>query len=509
MSGSDTIAAVSTAPGEGGIGIVRISGDRAAEILGRIFLAPARERPGGWGFSDRKMYYGHIVDPSSSETVDEVLAVYMKGPRSYTGEDVCEIQCHGGGIPLRRILDIVCGLGASPAQPGEFTKRAFLNGRLDLAQAGAVIDLIKSKTARGYHAAKEQAEGRLSERVGAARGLLLDALAGIAVRIDYPEAFEDEFDIAVKPEGTFAAGSDIVVKPKEAGADGSGIVVSREEACADGPDIVVKLKKAGEMLAELLGGADAGRIVRDGVRVAIVGKPNTGKSSLFNALSREDAAIVTAVPGTTRDALEIWLDIRGVPVLLTDTAGIREGAGEIESLGIERAMEQYAKSDAAVLILDGSGALSDEDRAVAGRLDPGKPLIVAINKGDLPQAFGREEAAGLLPFPCGAERIVHISLVGDGLRSSVEKVEGLLEKTVLGSACAGSSLLVTKARHKALLEAAAAEIAEAMAALGRAAAPEFAEVNIRAAWNALGEITGETAADDVIDRVFEDFCVGK
>jgi tRNA modification GTPase len=186
MTGNDTIAAISTASGEGGIGIVRISGELAADILGSLFV-PARERS---GFSDKTMYYGHIVDPSSTETVDEVLAVFMKGPRSYTGEDVCEIQCHGGGVPLRRILELVCSLGAVPAQPGEFTKRAFLNGRLDLIQAGAVIDLIRSKTALGYHAAKEQAEGRLSERVRAIRELLLIALAEIAVRIDYPEEFE-------------------------------------------------------------------------------------------------------------------------------------------------------------------------------------------------------------------------------------------------------------------------------------------------------------------------------
>ena len=397
------------------------------------------------------------------------------------------------------------------------------------------------------------------------RGLLLDALAGIAVRIDYPEAFEDGPDIVVSPgkagecifntvaglEEAGAAGPDIVVSPGEAEVKSSDIVVSPGEAEGDGfdnvsgpgeakadsietvvspgeagaadpetvvspgeakadsPDIVVTLKKAGELLAGLLDGAEAGRIVRDGVRVAIVGKPNTGKSSLFNALSREDAAIVTATPGTTRDALEIWLDIRGVPVLLTDTAGIREDAGEIESLGIERAMEQYHKSDASVLVLDGSSILSEEDSAAAMRLDPGKPLIVAINKEDLPQAFDREEAAGLLPFPCGAENITHISLVGDGRCASVEKLEALLEKTVLGGDCAGSSLLVTKARHKALLETATEEIAEAMDVIDRGEAPEFAEVNIRAAWNALGEITGETAADDVIDRVFEEFCVGK
>ncbi|MCL2112147.1 MAG: tRNA uridine-5-carboxymethylaminomethyl(34) synthesis GTPase MnmE [Clostridiales bacterium] len=475
----DTIAAVSTAPGEGGIGVVRISGDRSLEIMGRVFV---RVGSCGTDFAERTVYYGHIVEPLSAERVDEALVFFMKGPRSYTGEDVCEIQCHGGGVPLRRVLDIVCGLGAVPAQPGEFTKRAFLNGRLDLAQAGAVIDLIRSKTARGYHAAREQAEGRLSERVRAVREVLLGALAEIAARIDYPEGFE--------------------------GDGGVGIGA---------------LRSAAEGVAALLDGAEAGRIVRDGVRVVIVGRPNVGKSSLFNALVREDAAIVAPTPGTTRDALEIWLDMGGVPVLLTDTAGMREGAEEIEALGIERAKEQYERADLAVFLLDGSEPLSEADRAIAGGLDPEKKHVVAIGKGDLPQAFGAAEAAAILPPEIEAGEIVRLSLIDDGQRTDKEKageIERRLEGLVMGGIAAGSSLLVTKARHKALLERAAAEIAEGMAALGGggasggadgnfAGAPEFAEVNIRAAWEALGEIIGETATDDIIDRVFEEFCVGK
>jgi len=464
MIETDTIAAVSTAPGEGGIGIVRVSGDKAAEILGKIFTAPSPSP----AFADKTMYYGHIIEPTSKETVDEALVVFMKGPKSYTGEDVCEIQCHGGGVPLRRILDIVCGLGAVPAQPGEFTKRAFLNGRLDLAQAGAVIDLIRSKTRQGYYAAKEQAEGKLSERIRAARELLLGTLAGLAASIDYPEY------------------------------DGESGTYDKE------------LELAEIEIRELLKGAETGRLVRDGVRAVIIGKPNTGKSSLFNALAREDAAIVTATPGTTRDAIEVWLDIKGIPVLLSDTAGIREGKEEIENLGIERAKEQYLKADVTIFLLDSSEALSEEDMAIAKLLDPEKKLILAINKSDLPKVFSKESPVKILPFDFDEKEIETISLISDeGIREAISIIEEKLEAFVFNGVSPGASLLVTKARHKTLLEKAALEIGEAREAASRGEAPEFIEINIRAAWTSLGEITGETATEDIIDRVFEEFCIGK
>ena len=468
MIETDTIAAVSTAPGEGGIGIVRVSGDKAAEILAKIFAAPSEGRPGGTVFADKNMYYGHILEPASNETVDEALVVFMKEPKSYTGEDVCEIQCHGGGVPLRRVLDIVCGLGAVPAQPGEFTKRAFLNGRLDLAEAGAVIDLIKSKTRQGYIAAKEQVEGKLSERIRAARELLLGTLAGLAASIDYPEYDGEEQKL----------GEELNLAEKE--------------------------------ILELLKGAEAGRIVRDGMRVVIIGKPNTGKSSLFNALAREDAAIVTQAPGTTRDAIEVWLDVKGVPVLLSDTAGIREGGDEIETLGIGRAKEQYLKADASIFLLDSSEALAEEDMAIAKMLDPEKKLILAINKSDLPKAFTKEELAETLPFDFDEKEMITTSLINDeSIKEAVSIIEEKLRDFVFEGVSQGASLLVTKARHKALLEKAALEIGEARDAETKGEAPEFIEVNIRAAWTSLGEITGETATEDIIDRVFEEFCIGK
>ena len=475
MNGNETIAAVSTAPGEGGIGIVRVSGSRAAEIAGKIFV------PCPGDFLDRVMYYGHIIDPSSGEKVDEVFCVYMRGPRSYTGEDVCEIQCHGGSVPLRRILGLVCRFGAVPAQPGEFTKRAFLNGRLDLAQAGAVIDLIRSKTERGYTAARDQAEGRLSEQVSAAREILLEVLAEIAVRIDYPEEFEgDRQDQGQK--GGFLS------------------------------DLHFGFDKAEGIIAELLEGYEAGRIIRDGLRVVIIGKPNAGKSSLFNALAREDTAIVTSVPGTTRDALEVWLDVRGVPVLLVDTAGLRDSVDEVERLGARRALMQYERADLCIILLDGSEPFSEEDLQVASCLDPAKKHIVAINKTDLPQALERSDAAGLFGGLIYAEEILELSLIDDkagNYKAMTATIEDRIEEIVVNKSLSGSSLLVTKEQHKGLLEAAAAEIREARAAVFSGASAEFFEVNIRGAYAALGEIIGEEASDDVIEKVFEEFCVGK
>jgi tRNA modification GTPase len=490
---SETIAAVSTAPGEGGIGIVRLSGDRAEEFLVKLFVktrgaeekSPARVFDGvpenaadvEGLFEDRKMRHGWIVDPASTETIDEALCVLMRGPHSYTGEDVAEIQCHGGPVPLRRILRAAYALGALPAEPGEFTKRAFLNGRIDLVQAGAVIDLINSRTDLAYRAARGLADGRLSVRIREARALLLEALAETCARIDYPEAFEHE---------DYTGGRFVCVNEVNAA-------------------LTEPLQAAGNILRDLLAGADRGKLVRDGLRVVILGRPNVGKSSLYNALLRADAAIVTAEPGTTRDTLETWLDLGGAAVAVTDTAGIREDAGAVEQAGIRRAREAYARADVCLFVLDGAAPLAEEDRQIAESLDEAKPTILVVNKNDLPPALSEEDALALAPFASGLVRTIL-----NGEAGGVSSIEALLTGFVTeGKLPAEQNFLVTREAHKAALENAAAEIREGLTALQDGEPPELAEVSIREAYRLLGEMIGEEVSDEVINRVFEGFCVGK
>jgi tRNA modification GTPase len=502
----ETIAAVSTAPGEGGIGIVRLSGERAEEILNHLFVksrgaeeeTSARAFVAGASFEDRKMRHGWIVDPVSKETVDEALCVLMRGPHSYTGEDVAEIQCHGGPVPLRRILRAAYALGAAPAEPGEFTKRAFLNGRIDLVQAGAVIDLINSRTDLAYRAARELADGHLSGRIREARERLLEALAEICVRIDYPEAFD---------------------------YTGGRFVCVNEVSAA----LAEPLQAAGNILTDLLTGADRGRLVRDGLRTVIIGRPNVGKSSLYNALLRADAAIVAAEPGTTRDTLETWLDLGGAAVAVTDTAGIREYAGDVEQAGIRRAREAYARADVCLFVLDGAAPVTEEDRQIAENLDETKPTILVLNKNDLPSACTEEEALALAPFAIGLVRTtLAVSLDSDNEHAAEQNYTNKTSPCVMGEAGGLSSLeallsglvtegklpseqsfLVTREAHKAALEKAAAEIREGLAALLDGEPPELAEVSVREAYRILGEMIGEEVSDEVINRVFEGFCVGK
>ncbi|MDR0854207.1 MAG: tRNA uridine-5-carboxymethylaminomethyl(34) synthesis GTPase MnmE [Clostridiales Family XIII bacterium] len=502
-----TIAAISSAIGEGGIGVVRMSGEDSKEILAKIF-EPADK---GWiaghtplghlarndnDLEPRKMKYGHIVSSSPAETVDEVLIVYMKKPHSYTGEDVVEIQCHGSVVSLRKILSLCYENGAVPAAPGEFTKRAFLNGRLDLVQAGAVSDMIRAKTDRSYAVAKDQFEGRLSTAVSSIREDLLGILAESIARIDYPEAFTGE-----------------------------------EQDSANNRKFLDELLLVSSRIEGLFASARTGRMVRDGLRIALIGKPNSGKSSFINAISGEQAAIVTAEPGTTRDAIEVYLSVDGLPVIMTDTAGIREAEGEIERIGIDRSLSSYGKADMAFFIIDGSVPLSLEDRNIAGLLDEGKPLVVLVNKSDLAQKVSDEEVAALLSgysppmegltvwaqhevprsgrggLIGGNSKILHISAMsGEGLGAVTSIISDFIYG---GKVSSDDSIIVTNERHKYLLEAALSEVSMAAAVLSSGDAAEFAEVNIREAYDRLGEIVGETVTDDILDRVFADFCIGK
>lgn len=455
----DTIAAVATAYGEGGIGIIRISGERALSILEEVFEFAGETSQ----IVNRRMTYGRIVDRENEQIIDEVLAVYMKGPKTYTAEDVVEINCHGSMVSLRKTLALVLRKGARLADPGEFTKRAFLNGRLDLSQAEAVIDIIKAKTDRSFDVAMSQLEGALSLRVTEIRQKLLDLLVDITVNIDYPD-------------------EDI------------------EELTYD--KIEENILLIGEMIEKLLSTADTGRMIREGIRVAIVGKPNVGKSSLMNSLLRETRAIVTEIPGTTRDTIEEAISIRNIPVYLVDTAGIRETSDEVERLGIERSKAAFNEADFIIFIMDGSSAISDEDREIASYLD-GRDSVVLINKNDLERGFTNDDVRELVNDPV----IIETSLINN---EGIEEIENHIEELVYGGELSQyDSTMVNNVRHIELLKQSRDSLRDAMEMTLAREALDFIEVDVRNAYDLLGEITGETVSDDIINEVFARFCLGK
>jgi tRNA modification GTPase len=457
----DTIAAISTPIGEGGIGIVRMSGPEALAILQKLFVKgkPTNlQSPISNIQSPNYLHYGHIVDPETSEVIDEVLVSYMKAPRTYTRQDVAEINCHGGIAPLRRILEFCLRRGARLASPGEFTLRAFVNGRIDLAQAEAVLDIVRAKTEAGLRVAVGQLEGRLSDQVRALRAQLIDVLAYLEATIDFEEDEIPERDIAPDLEG-----------------------VRRQ-------------------LEKLLAQADRGIIYRQGIRTAIVGRPNVGKSSLLNALLRTSRAIVTPIPGTTRDTLEETLNLQGIPLVLVDTAGIVAKTEDvIEQLGIERSRRALAQADLALLVIDRSEPLTEADRQIAG-LAAGKTAILVVNKIDLPQA-----GCGFDIMP-GATRVEISALTGEGLE---ELEEAIVEVVFSGQVLASDEPLVSSPRHKDILKRALDHVVSAQDAHAQGMPADFVAIDLTSAVNALGEITGETATEDLLETIFSEFCVGK
>jgi len=458
----DTIAAISTPIGEGGIGIVRMTGPQAADILNKIFR-PKKKKPGisaerPLSLIPYHLHYGHIIDPQSDETVDEVLVSYMPAPHTYTREDVVEINCHGGVVPLRRALELVLRHGARLAQPGEMTLRAFLNGRIDLTQAEAVLDIVQAKTEASLRVAVEQLGGRLSDEIRAMRALLLDVLAYLEASIDFEE---DEIPFQ---------------------------------------DIGPPLGEAIERLGKLLANAEQGIIYRYGVRTAIVGRPNVGKSSLLNALLRTSRAIVTPIPGTTRDTLEETVNLKGIPLVLVDTAGITaETDDAIERLGIERSRAALAQADLALLVIDGSEPLQSADREIADLVSD-KPAIMVINKIDLTQ---EAEPDRLLPQ---AERVSISALTGQGL-GKLE--EAIVETVFSGRVVTADEPLVSSPRHKELLAQALDHLKAAQGSHDEGMATDFVAIDLTAAVDALGEITGETATEDLLETIFAKFCIGK
>ncbi|NLY70583.1 MAG: tRNA uridine-5-carboxymethylaminomethyl(34) synthesis GTPase MnmE [Clostridiales bacterium] len=457
----DTIAAIATAYGEGGIGIVRISGSKSKQILDKIFK-PAKNL-NGMSIVNRQLTYGHIVSPEDNKIIDEVLVVFMNAPSTYTREDVVEIYCHGSVVSLNKTLSLVLDSGARLAEPGEFTKRAFLNGRIDLSQAEAVIDLIRAKTEKSFEVALDQMEGHLSRKVKELRDDLMELLAKIAVNIDYSEEDIEE--------------------------------LNHEET-------VTSLSLIGDKINKLLSTADTGRLIREGLRVAIVGRPNVGKSSLMNALLRESRAIVTDIPGTTRDTIEEVLNLRGIPVYLIDTAGIHSAEDEIERIGIERSKLAFNRADLIIFMIDGSEPLREEDYLIAEQIGKRK-VIVLLNKSDLGQKVTEEQIKEILNHAI----IIDAAVIHE--KGIKELEDSILELVYGGQVSQEQSDLVTNIRHKDLLEKARNSINEAKQMALNSEPMDLIEIDIRQAWEYLGEIIGETVTGDIIDQVFSRFCLGK
>ncbi|MGP1441047.1 MAG: tRNA uridine-5-carboxymethylaminomethyl(34) synthesis GTPase MnmE [Anaerovoracaceae bacterium] len=462
----DTIAAIATAPGEGGIGIIRISGDEALPILMKIF-----RKTNGLAVNNpevRRMIYGNIIDFDGS-TIDEAMVVYMKKPHTYTGEDVVEIQCHGSMTSMRKILSVVMQCGALAAERGEFTKRAFLNGRIDLSQAEAVIDVIRAKSDTALETAVSQLGGALSKRIGGIRKKMADLLSEIIARIEYPEEDFEE--------------------------------LSYEKIIEDINNVTADIRKIYES-------ADTGRIIRDGLRISIVGRPNVGKSSLLNLILNEDRAIVTDIPGTTRDTIQEYASIGGIAVILTDTAGIRETDDVIEQIGIEKSRNAVASSDLVIFMVDGSEPMKDEDLEIMRGMNPANSIVL-INKSDISNDEYVDAARKkiLEYFDAKHPPVISISAyTGEGGDLLVNAVKQFVYR---GKAVPNHDETITNVRHANLIKQTLDYMNEAIEMLEAGEALDFAETDIRAAWLMLGEITGDSVSDDIISEVFSRFCLGK
>ena len=464
MTDDSTICAVSTPPGKSGIGIVRLSGPRAVELAEGVFAAtndlPLSRQPA------RYLAHGRVMD--GEHPVDEALASVMRAPNSYTTEDVVEINCHGGVVAVRRTLELLIEAGARLAAPGEFTRRAFLGGRIDLAQAEAVADLISAKTAAALKAAANQLRGKLSERITSLRDSLADCLAHVEATIDFPEDEVSDLpaESVLEAVGEVAAGIDELIKSSE-----------------------------------------GGKLYRDGVATAIVGKPNVGKSSILNAILDEPRAIVTHEPGTTRDVIVESVELRGIALRLADTAGIREpGAlegSEAERLGVERSENAIEDADLALFVADVSQPLTPEDERVIEKLADKSHVIVAANKSDLAPDADLSALEAALP----GRKIVRTSATAGTGVGALE--EAIFEEVTNGAAIAPEEILVTRIRHRRSLEAARASLAAATDAFGTNMSAEFVAVDLREALDHLGEIVGAVVTDDLLDRIFSEFCIGK
>jgi tRNA modification GTPase len=512
---NDTIAAIGTPPGYGGLGVIRVSGPDSFSLV-----RPLLQRPGGRADlpPSHLLTYGHIIDPTTREMLDEVLVAFMYAPHTYTREDVVEIQGHGGPLVLQRILRLVLARGARMANPGEFTLRAFLNGRLDLAQAEAVMDLISAQTEAAQRLAVHQLRGRISEQIQDARHAVLGIIARIEASIDFPE--ED------------------VPTPQPA-------------------QLRPPIENAQQKVQALLAGSEHGRLYRQGLRTAIIGRPNVGKSSLLNALLRTERAIVTPFAGTTRDTVEEVANLRGIPLHLIDTAGITPGNDPIEQIGVQRSRAAAESADVVLLVFDGSEPLTEQDQRVSEELrtmgfggqnmtihEPvnrgivesppalsnrnyatignsgysahhkhehagvefpasNRAMIVVVNKADCPQWLEVDEVESMWP---GVPMVTTSTFTGAGLPQLEETIGDLV---LSGRTLYSESALITSARHQEALRRVTEHLRASLASLEQELPLDFVSIDLRAAYDALGEVTGETASDDLLDRIFSEFCIGK
>ena len=452
----DTIAAISTPRGEGGIGIIRISGDKSFEILDRIFNTKNPNRDLGF----YKFNYGFIHD--NGKIVDEVMVVRMKAPKTYTCEDVVEINCHGGHLISEKVLELVLKNGARHAEQGEFTKRAFMNGRIDLSQAEAVMDIIHGKTEKSISLSLEQLRGDLRDKIASFKKALLDVTAHVNVVLDYPEEGIDD--------------------PLP-----SNLRENLENVYAEAD--------------RLISSYDKGKKIKEGIKTVIAGKPNVGKSTLLNSLLKEERAIVTHIPGTTRDVIEEIINIKGIPLVLTDTAGIRKTEDIVENIGVEKSKKFIENADLVLLVLDASRELESEDREVIEEIqNHNKKTIVLLNKIDLERKIELDEF--------GLENILEISAKDNiGIEDMEERIYSyIVEENVEDSS---EKLIITNIRHKTALEKTKDAIRNIFETIDAGMPMDLISVDLKEAFDSLSEITGEISSEDILDHVFGNFCVGK
>ncbi|TYO60127.1 tRNA uridine-5-carboxymethylaminomethyl(34) synthesis GTPase MnmE [Enterococcus faecium] len=457
----DTIAAISTPPGEGAISIVRLSGDQAVQLADKVYQSGNKRLS---EVPSHTIHYGHIVDPKSNQLVDEVMVSVMRAPKTFTREDVVEINCHGGIVVVNQILQLLLREGARLAEPGEFTKRAFLNGRVDLSQAEAVMDLIRAKTDKAMGLALNQLDGNLSALIRSLRQEILETLAQVEVNIDYPE-YDDVEELTTKL-------------------------------------LLEKAQMIQQRIQALLATSKQGKVLREGLSTAIIGRPNVGKSSLLNHLLREEKAIVTDIAGTTRDVIEEYVNVRGVPLKLIDTAGIRETEDVVERIGVERSRKALAEADLILLVLNQSEPLTAEDEQLL-EATSGLKRIILLNKTDLPAQLEQEKLKKLIEN----EPVFSISVAkNDGLDRLESAISDLFFSGKTGER---DATYVSNTRHIALLEKASLSLEEVIAGIDSGMPVDLVQIDMTRCWDYLGEVVGDSVQDELITQLFSQFCLGK